>query len=68
MLLQLPGSHLGLSHRSLCALPVDHTEGNALWFRGEGPGDSGTRGVHDDADDAVTAGLDEELPGVGPKP
>lgn len=61
-------SHLGLLQRSLCALPVDHAEGDALRLRGERPGDRGTRSAHGDGDGAVTAGLDEELSGAVPKP
>lgn len=57
-------SHLGLLQWSLCALPVDHTEGDALRFGGERPGDGRTRLAHDDGDGAVTAGLDEELSGA----
>ena len=57
-------SHPGLLHRSLRALPVDHTEGDALGFGGERPGDRGTRTAHGDGDGAVTAGLDEEFPGT----
>lgn len=63
-----PVSHLGLFHRSVCTLPVDHTEGDALRFRGERPGDSGTRTAHGDGDGAVTARLDEKLSGAVPKP
>lgn len=61
-------SHLGLLQRSVCTLPVDHTEGDTLGFRGERPGDSGTRTAHGDGDGAVTAGLDEKLSGAVPKP
>lgn len=61
-------SHLGLFHRSVCTLPVDHAEGDALRFRGECPGDSGTRSTQGDGDGAVTAGLDEKLSGDVPKP
>lgn len=57
-------SYLGLLKWSLCALPVDHTEGDALWFRGEGPGHSGARTAHGDGDGAVTARFDEELSGA----
>lgn len=32
MLKQMLGSHLGLLQGGLCILPVDHTEGDALWF------------------------------------
>lgn len=65
---QMPGSHLGLLQWGLCIRPVDHTEGDPLWFWGKSPGDSGARRVHDDGDDAVTAGLDEKLSGAVPKP
>lgn len=61
-------SHLGLLQWSLCTFPVDHTEGDALRFRGERPADSRTRTAHGDGDGAVTAGLDEELSGAVPKP
>ena len=66
--IHIPVSHLGLLQRRLCALPVDHTEGDALGFRGEGPGNSGSRTAHGDGDGTVTAGLDEELSGAFPKP
>lgn len=55
-------SHFGLLQRSVCALPVDHAEGDALGIRRERPGDGGPGRVHDDGEGAVTAGLDEELP------
>lgn len=61
-------SNLRLFQRSLCVLPVDHAEGDALWFGGEGPADGGAGGAHADGDDAVAAGLDEELPGTFSKP
>lgn len=57
-----PVSHFGLLQRSVCALPVDHAEGDALGLRRERPGDGGPRCVHGDRDGAVTAGLDEKLP------
>lgn len=60
--------HLGLLQRSLCTLPVDHAEGDALRFRGKRPGDGRTWTAHGDGDGAVTAGLDEELSGAVPKP
>lgn len=58
------GVDLGLLQRSVCALPVDHAEGDALGLGGERPADGGTRGAHADGDGAVTAGLDEQLPGA----
>lgn len=57
-------SNLCLLQWSLWVGPVDHTEGDALGFGGEGPWDGGTGGAHADGDDAVAAGLDEELPGA----
>ncbi len=60
-------SHLGLLQWSLCTLSVDHTEGNALRFRSERPGDSRARTANGDGDAAVTAGLDEELSGAVPE-
>lgn len=64
MVIHMLGSHLGLFQWNLGALPVDHTEGDALWFRCEGPGHSRTRIAHGDGDGAVTAGFDEELSGA----
>lgn len=61
-------SHLSLLQWSLCTLPVDHTEGDALRFRGKCPGDGRARSAHGDRDGAVTAGLDEKLSGAVPKP
>lgn len=60
--------HLGLLQWSLCTLLEDHTEVDALRFRGERPSDSRTRSAHSDGDGAVTAGLDEELSRAVPKP
>lgn len=68
MFIHMLASHLCLLQWSLCALPVDHAEGDALWFRSESPADGGTRTVHGDGDGAVTAGLDEELLGSVPEP
>lgn len=59
--------YLGLLQRSLCALPINYTERDALWFRGEGPGHGGSSRSHSNGDDAVTARLDEELPRAFPK-
>lgn len=64
----IPAPHLGLFQWCLCTFPVEHTEGDALGFRGESPADSGTRTAHGNGDGAVTTGLDEELPGAVPKP
>lgn len=50
--------------QGVCALSVEHAEGDALGFRGEGPADGGTRGAHVDGDGAVTAGFDEKLTGA----
>lgn len=55
--------YLSLLQRGLCTLPVDDTEGDALWLRSERPADGGTGTAHGDGDGAVTAGLDEELSG-----
>lgn len=63
-----PVSHLGLLQRRVCALPVDHAERDALGLRGKRPGDGGTGTAHGDGEAAVTAGLDEKLSGVVPKP
>lgn len=59
---------LSLLQWSLCTLPIDHAEGDALRFRGKCPGDGGARTAHGDGDGAVTAGLDEKLSGAVPKP
>lgn len=59
---------LRLLQRGVCALSVDHAEGDALGFGGERPADGGTRRAHVDGDGAVTAGLDEKLPGVVTEP
>lgn len=64
MVIHMLGSHLGLFQWSLSALPVDHTEGDALWFRCEGPGHGRTTVAHGDGDGAVIAGFDEELSGA----
>lgn len=66
--IHIPVFHLSLLQWSLCALPVDHTEGDALRFRGKCPGDGGARTAHGDGDGAVTAGLNEKLSGAVPKP
>lgn len=67
LLINIPTSHLGLFQWCLWVFPVDHTEGNALWFRGESPGNSGTRADHGEAEGAVTAGLYEKFLGAVPK-
>ena len=64
----MPVSHFSLLQWSLCTLPVDHAEGDALRFRGKCPGDGGAGTAHGDGDGAVTAGLDEKLSGAVPKP
>lgn len=59
---------LGLLQRGVWALSVDHAEGDALGLGGERPADGGTRSAHVDGDGAVTAGLDEKLPGAVTEP
>lgn len=54
--------HFGQLQRGVCALPVDHAEGDTLGLGRERPSDGGTGRLHGDGDGAVTAGLDEKLP------
>lgn len=53
--------HLGLLLRCVRGFPVDDAKADALWLGRENPADSVAVLVYGDGDDAVTAGLDEEL-------
>ena len=54
--------YLGLLQGDVSAVSIHHAEGDALGLGGKHPADSGTGVANGDGDDAVAAGLDEELP------
>lgn len=55
-------NHLGLLHLNVTRLAVNHAERDTPGLRGEHPADGGPTVSNSDSDDAVTTGLDEELP------